>query len=326
MSLTLPYPNVPTNGQALDAAPVLANFLAIAQAIQAFDGSQVVAGTILAAAMAASANPNTLINQTTFPFVASGLIWSGDSYGASLNGSMTSGVIYYNGVPVAIGAVTANAFAASKDTYIDIDLNGNITYQAVTNNAASPALTANSIRVAIVVSGAGSIASVAAINQGQPTKVLPIASSIAYTTTDSLGNLICPRDSGRKTLGYRQIIVSPTTTSTTGADITGLSMAIIVPDNRRIKLILDLGTSISSNAGTGSAVLASLNEGATVLARKQFLQYTNNAGTGIDKPTAVITPSSGLHTYKGQFWGTSAGTVTLNGDPTFAPFIKAELD
>jgi hypothetical protein len=152
MPLVLPYPTVPTNGQPLDATPMLANIQAIAQAIQSFDGSQVQAGSLVAAAFNANINPNTLLNETTVPFVKAGtVVWSIVS---GLNGAMTSGFIYFNGIRVPVSAVASNAFAANKDIYIDIDVNGNITYQAVANGATSPALTANSIRVAKVVTGA----------------------------------------------------------------------------------------------------------------------------------------------------------------------------
>lgn len=157
MALVLPNPGVPQNGQPLDATPLLANQTAITQAIQSFDASQVQAGTLVAAAFNASINPNTLLKETTRPFVSIGLVWSTIS---GLNGGMTSGVMYYNGIRVSVNSVSSNTFTASKDTYIDIDVNGNITYQAVTNGAAAPALTASSIRVAKVVTSGSAITSI----------------------------------------------------------------------------------------------------------------------------------------------------------------------
>lgn len=87
---------------------------------------------------------------------------------------MSGGTLYYNGTPVTVNSVASHTFTASKDTYIDVDKNGNVTYQAVSNNASSPSLTANSIRVAKVVTGSSSI------------------SSIALTGSDTLGNIIYP--------------------------------------------------------------------------------------------------------------------------------------
>lgn len=157
MALVVPNPTVPTNGQALDASPLLANLNAVYQAIQAFDASQIVAGTLAAAAFNASINPNTLLKETTSPFVQTGLVWSIVS---GLNGTMTSGIQYYNGIRVSVNSVASQAFTASKDTYIDIDVNGNITYSAVANGAASPALTANSNRVALVITSGAAITTI----------------------------------------------------------------------------------------------------------------------------------------------------------------------
>jgi hypothetical protein len=153
---------------------VLANITAIAQAIQAFDGSQVVAGSIQAAAMAASINPNTIMHDTISPFVQSGLVWSTVS---GLQGTMSGGTIYvgtssayYRVIVNGIGSYT---FTASKDTYIDIDYNGNVYYSAVANGAAAPSLTANSLRVAKVVSSTSFL-------------------TVTQTGYDSLNNLIYP--------------------------------------------------------------------------------------------------------------------------------------
>ena len=157
MSLILPYPGKPANGDTLDASIVQANITAIAQAIQSFDASQVSPGTLTAAAFTASINPNTLLKETTAPFVASGCTWSIVS---GLQGTMTSGVVYANGIRVAVGGVGSHNFTASQDTYVDVDYNGNVYYLPVANNAASPALTANAVRVAKVITNGTAISSV----------------------------------------------------------------------------------------------------------------------------------------------------------------------
>lgn len=153
MALTLPYPSAPTNGQALDATPILANETAIAQAIQSFDGSQVQAGTIQGSALAASINPNLLLHDTEGPFVSSGCVWSATS---GLAAAMSSGVAYVNNVSLgqmyrtAVSSVASNTFAASSDTYVDVDYLGNLYYSATSIGGTAPAITANSMRLAIV--------------------------------------------------------------------------------------------------------------------------------------------------------------------------------
>jgi hypothetical protein len=154
---TLPYPGKPANGDTLDAGVVQANLTALAQAIQSFDGSQITPGSISAAAFAAAINPNTTVKETLRPFVASGCTWQIVS---NLQGTMISGVIYVNGIRATIGGVGSYNFTASQDTYIDADYNGNLYYIPVGNGAASPALTANAIRLAKIVTNTTAITSI----------------------------------------------------------------------------------------------------------------------------------------------------------------------
>ena len=174
-----------------------------------------------------------------YDYVVSGCVWSGDAYASTLAASMTAGVVVINGNPVTVAAVTARAFTASKDVYVDVLDNGDgtglLVYTDGTLNAASGALAANSIRLAIITTGAGNIAAATSINQGQETRVLPIASSIPYTFTDSLGNIICPRDPQRRVLGYRQI-VSNAASSGTGNTTTFMQTPVIIPTGRKYKV------------------------------------------------------------------------------------------
>lgn len=122
----------------------------------------------------------TYRQETLANFVASGCIITQTS---GLNWSMTAGVVYINGARYTVAAATGSV-TASKDTYFDIlapatgtaatlvNTGGNV----VANNAASPALAANSIRIGKVVSGASSI-------------TLPVV----QTASDSIGNPIRPR-------------------------------------------------------------------------------------------------------------------------------------
>ncbi len=63
-----------------------------------------------------STSLETIANERFFDHVASGCVWSGDSYGASLNGYMTAGVVYIGGKRIVVSAITARAFTASRDT------------------------------------------------------------------------------------------------------------------------------------------------------------------------------------------------------------------
>jgi hypothetical protein len=90
-------------------------------------------------------------------YVSAGVVWSIVS---ALNGTMTAGTLYVAGQRVPMASISSHAFTASKDTYIDINSAGVITYVEVANGATSPALTTSSIRVAKVVTSGVAITSV----------------------------------------------------------------------------------------------------------------------------------------------------------------------
>jgi len=289
----------------------------------AVDVATVIAsGIITDTQMSTEVKPVTRAIDTFFDFVASGCVWSGDAYASTRNASMTAGVVYIDGVRIAVSAVTARSFTASNDVYVDVGTDGVINYTDTTTNAASPALAASHIRLGIVVVGASSIAAAASVNQGQADRVLPIASSIAYTGTDSLGNLICPRDPSRKILGYSKITSNVTTTTTPGiVDITGLSTTVNVPADRSVRIVL----STPSETATGAAIDGSfyIRESSTTLNSDQI-----NLNGGSRRASTVSykgSPSAGVHTYKASFSQSAAGTLTVYGSATQFPSLTVEL-
>lgn len=133
-------------------------------------------------------------NKDFYDHVIEGCLWTGDNYGVNRNASMSAGIVMINGKIVTVDAVANRTFTASKDTYVDVDEGGAITYTEVANNAASPALATGRLRLGVVVTGASSIASVASINQGQPEKTVPTTCNLGKSGIDSLGNKICRRN------------------------------------------------------------------------------------------------------------------------------------
>lgn len=271
--------------------------------------------------------------EIAFDFVASGGVWSGDSYASTLNASMTAMVCYINGRRISIAAVTARAFTASKDVYIDVldnaDGTGTLVYTEVTNNAASPALAANSLRIGIIVTGASAIASVASINQGQETKLLPIASSTPYAVTDSLGNLICPRDPNRKTLGYKQNIAGNQDTSgSTNTQITGLICPTILPTLRKVKVTLFVPYVFPQTAFDNYFfTIWSGSVGGT-----QLQEYSStHLSTGGTRTGGVIVvykgTFSGATTFYASFKNTNTGSAATRmvTSATSPAFLEAEL-
>lgn len=281
-------------------------------------------------------NLQNFASQTTFDHVYSGGVWTADSVGVNRNASMTAIGVYIGGIPATIAAVTARTFTASKDTYIDVlsAANGTATlvYTEVANNAASPALAANSIRIGIIVTGATTIATTGSINQGERDKILPIASSIPYATTDSLGNLICPRDSNRKLLGMRQLITTQATASQspTYVQMTGVSVPFLAPANRKVKatLFVPLGQKDSTpSQWTISIWDGTVNSGT----RKNLANDVLNSTTVNRSMTCLAPPeilSAGLHTYNGGLASDPGGpnTVTITGAATAPVFLMVELD
>lgn len=157
MSFSLPNPAVPTNGNPLDATPVLANLIAIEQAIDSFDGSQIQAKSVTEQALADAVNPRLRGSENLNNYVDSGCTFSTVS---GLAVTMTGGTIYVNGYREVVSSVGSETLTASEDIYVDIDYLGNITYNGVSNGASAPSLTANSIRVAKIVTGASSVSSI----------------------------------------------------------------------------------------------------------------------------------------------------------------------
>lgn len=264
-----------------------------------------------------------------FDFVASGCVWTGDSLGSTRAASMTSGVVYINGRRHTVAVVTSRTFTASKDTYIDllysvVDNIATPVYTEVTNNAASPALASNSIRIGIIVTGATTIADAGSVNQGQETKILPIASSVAYSVTDSLGNLICPRDPNRKTLGYRQIITNFTTSSSTPTQITGLSCPVIVPTGRKVKISLVCSQtfgSVSADSVSSSIWDGVVNSG-TQLAFNTNASNQNGVSVNAE---SITTPIATSKTYNAGLSNSGSHSTTFQAASTGPAYIKVEL-
>jgi len=146
-------------------------------------------GTIKNAAI--TYNPN-IVN-----YVASGAIIAGLGYGSTLTASLSAGVCWINGIQQTIAAVATRTYTASKDTYVDALYSSTgtatIVYTEVANNAASPALAANSIRLGIVVTGAANIAAATSISQGGFANIVPVISSQILKGNDTLGNVIYPK-------------------------------------------------------------------------------------------------------------------------------------
>lgn len=258
-------------------------------------------------------------------YVVSGGIWTGDSLGATRNASMSALVCRINGRLISIGAVTGRNFTASKDTYIDVldngDGTGTLVYTEVTNNAASPALASNSIRLGIIVTGASNIAAAGSINQGQEDKILPIASSTPYAVTDSLGNLICPRDPLHRLVGYRQITSNAPQTSSSATQVVGLSCPVILKAGRKYRIQIFCRDLFNA---TGSVYYSYSAWEGIVGSGSQIVSAQPGGAAGMATPVNAerpYTPSSGGAKTFNAALQTTGGTVNLDANGAYPAYI-----
>jgi len=259
-----------------------------------------------------------------FDYVAPGCIWTADNVGVNLNASGTAGVVVINGNPITVVAVTARAFTLNLDTYVDVLDNGNGTglyvYTTAATNAASPALAANSIRIGII-QAAATITATTKVNQGQEDRVFPIASSIPYAVTDSLGNLICPRDPNRKILGLRQIIANATVT--TQAQITGLSVPIIGIIGRKVRIRVVFPE--ARNSTTTQDITTTIWDGAVAGTRINYKLSTVPVAAGAINAdcegTTTLSVASKTFNISGA---TTGGTATFSASATSPAYVIVE--
>lgn len=265
-----------------------------------------------------------------FDHVVSGCVWTADAAGSTKVASMTSGVVFIGGSYLTVAAVVSRTFTASKDTYIDVSDSGSgtgtVAYDAsAANNAASPALAAGSLRLGIIQTGATFIATAACVNQGQEDRLLPIASSVAYSITDSLGNLICPRDPQRRLLGYKSTTATFSTSSTTAVVLTGLQCPVIVPTGRKVKVTIYAGN--ISQGSAGRALEISIYDGVPGVGTRLQSGAFVSSGIGYELPPyiEILQTATGSKSYGFGVNNDGSGTITSTNNASYTAWIKVEL-
>jgi hypothetical protein len=314
-TLSIPNPGHPANGDDLDADVVRAQITQLLQYLQSLDLSNSQAGSFPESAWPTALNMRQRFGESFSNFVYSGLNPSGFS---TLTFTFPSGVVYINGYRV---PVTGQSFTVgiNQDTYYDVDVNGTITASPVTNNTASPALAANSIRLLIVVSNGTTITN---LNQGSASSanLTPRVSNRYLQICDTLGNLIYPTDPSPKLVGQGMNIAANYTAGT-GAnnDIPGMFTPVIVPAGRDVKLT----ATACMYGSSGAIIVTNIYEGATQLGQIKAYQSATNApstSTGF----VVVSPTPGLHTYKAVSAATS-GNANIENNTAQPSLLTAEL-
>lgn len=245
-----------------------------------------------------------VLDDISTDFVASGLITAQTS---GLIGAVSAGYAYVGGRMVFKPIVT-KTFTASKDTYIDMPKTAkptttdDYTYTAVNNGNASPALAADFIRIAKVITNGSAI------------------TSVVTTGWDSLGNPIRNLNARVIALGYAQVVANQSGI-TTDVDLTGLTTTVLVPAGARVKITAS--APLSNTSATGRSTVY-IKEGATLL---QNVSHPNENTSAIYNGffvQVVVTPTAGSHTYKLSAECT-VGTCEMGASATAPAFILVEI-
>lgn len=281
-------PTLPNDGETIDAQDVNGPFNAILGVLNGnVDQDNIKPGSlpwsvmdsfsdqIPASAMKDSGNLEKFRADAKISFIASGLVWSALT---GLNGSMTLGQYYSNsGILLPITGITSYAFTASRDTYISIGQNGSIGYSVVNNNAAQPALPANSNWLAKVVTSASAVTSVTDMRQTAPIAshnidfaTLPISinsfAGITVTATSytdiGLNTTATIRDSGKALViisTYKMSNASAGAETWLSYSVSGASS--IVSSNDRSIMIQSASANLPQIGGSFSGVITGLTPG-----------------------------------------------------------------
>ena len=160
--------------------------------------------------------PNDIVtrfHESLADFIASGLVWSQT---ALLVGEMTAGVVYIDGERLVIGALSGINFTASKDTYVDVGVDGVVDYGPVANGASAPALAASHVRIAKVVTNGSGITSVVQTGTGKLGGAWTAYTPTLTNITIGNGSFTAHYSQVGKTVFVRIRVIFGSTTSITG--------------------------------------------------------------------------------------------------------------
>lgn len=130
------------------------------------------------------------------------------------------------------------------------------------------------------------------------------------------------------TLGYASIVAFFATPSTTGAQVTGLTVSVTIPaGGRRVKITAFCPTMYSTTAANAKVVLSiwdgAVGSGTQLAAGNGFGGGGAGATNGL--VIAVASPAAGAKTYNvGLAHATGAGTAQLEAGTGFPAFILVE--
>jgi len=224
----------------------------------------------------------------------------------SLATTITAGVAYYGGTRYAVATDGGHTYTASQDTYVDVNpATGAFTYNGVANGGTPPALTANSLRIAKVVTSG---AAVTGVTQGG----FDSNGVIIYPTNGTNAAKIQVKDT-------TEVQVNNTTTETTAytQSITGNLLGAF--GMLRIKLF----GKILNNSGGSANLTINLKYGATTIAtllKSIPADSTNLYGLLLE---AFIANTGATNAQKGGF---AVSGASLNNGLNFGAYGTATED
>jgi len=159
-------PNIITNGTTADADEVQQNDNALRDGVNNVESANIVDGTIVAADFNDSVNPVIRFPETGGRnFVVDGATWITITTSGDLNYTVPAFTSYVNGVRLTNAGFT-QAYTPSRDTYIDQDDLGALTFQEVLNSGTPPAQTPGTLRLLKIVSDVSTITDVVTLAKG----------------------------------------------------------------------------------------------------------------------------------------------------------------
>lgn len=170
-------PNTITNGTVADADEVQGNDNALRDGVNNVEAAQIVDSTITNDKLA---DPIDIVVRAVEigirNFVFDGLDWITVTTSADLNYTFNAMTCYVEGVRIEVASF-ARLYTALRDTYLDIDTLGSITFSEVLNGASAPAQAPSTLRLAKVEAAASTITDVVLL---AAVTAFPTEASIKY--------------------------------------------------------------------------------------------------------------------------------------------------
>ena len=152
-----------------------------------------------------------------------------------------------------------------------------------------------------------------------PVEPVTPTNGLLWTNPDEI-NVADPSQLPKGVLGYAQKTTNQGSILGTEVDIAGLSVTVTMAASRRIKITAKAG---AYSTVAGDIFTGAIYEGTTMLSR--FFQNDWWSGVIVGQGSAIVTPSTGLHTYKMVFYrNTGTGTITVYADAANPAFILVE--